>query len=257
MWELGQNKTNTLETFSPYWSYSAEGLKEEMDLGATSLKQFAANIGRTKLTNHENTLDQRTQLKTGHPIQMYNNEDTNGPNDLEDDYEGTGIDYIYRDNTGVRIVLTGNPNVGASGNIVIDNTGQAYDGRTLAITAHHSIDDAGNIVTYNSAHSQEVLTVAHGSGTGQIPFVDNYTNHIAYIGKYIGPCVVKDGNYSFTWNTGYRADNTPFNTYMEFIENNPATFQNGRGSIGGLRITNEGSGYTIANGYYTLINGVT
>ena len=259
MWELGQNKTNTLETFSPYWSYSAEGLKEAMDLGATSLKQFAANIGRTKLTNHENTLDQRTQLQTGHPIQMYNNEDANGPNDLEDDYEGAGIDYIFRDNTGVRIVLTGNPNVGASGNIVIDNTGQAYDGRTLAITAHHSIDDAGNIVTYNSAHSQEVLTIAHGSGTGQIPFVDNYTNHIAYIGKYVGPLVAHDDpNYSFV---SYTTDsNIPvlrrFNNYMQFIEMNPATFENSRGSIGGLRITNQGSGYTKEAGYYTLIGGV-
>lgn len=260
MWELGQSKTNSLETFSPYWAYDAEGLKEVMDLGVTSLKQFAATVGQDKNNNYENTLDQRTQMKTAHPIQMYNNEDANGPNDLEDDYEGAGIDYIYRDNTGVRIVLTGNPNMGSSGNILIENTGvTAYDNRTVAITAHHSIDNTGSIVTYNSAHSQEVLTVAFGSSSGQLPFADTYTNSIAYIGKYVGPLVAHDDpNYSFVGYTSPELPTAlrPFNRYMRFITMNPATWENGAGGIGGLRIVKPGRGYTILNGYYSEIDGV-
>ena len=257
MWELGQNKTNDLETFSPYWAYDAEGLMQVMDLGSSSLKQFAANVGRDSSNSFENRLDQRTQLRTGHPIQMYVNEDASGPNNIEDDFEGAGVEYFYEDSTGIRFVLTGNPNMGASGNIVIDNTGiPAYDNLTLAITAHHSIDSTGATVAYNASHAQEVLTVAKGSGTGQFPFTEQYTNSIAYIGKYIGPSVAHDDeNYSFT--AGHNVDiMANYNRYMTFIENNPATWENGRGSIGGLRIINAGYGYTVANNYYTLVDGV-
>jgi hypothetical protein len=253
MWELGQNKTNDLETFSPYWAYEAEGLIETMDLGQTTLKQFAGNVGRDFSNSYENRLDQRTQKKSGHPIQMYNNEDGYGPNNLEDDFEGAGIDYFYEDATGIRFILTGNPNLGASGNIIIDNTGIAeYDGRTVAITAHHSINTLGAIVSYDATHSKEVLTVAKGSGTGQFPFVEDNTNQIAYIGKYLGPSVKwNDPTYYFS-GSFFDAPTYIQMNYMEYVNNNPATWENGRGSVGSINILDEGSNYLKANGYYTI-----
>lgn len=122
-----------------------------MDMGTSVLKQFTSKIGREFSNDYENIADQRTQLGSGMPIQMYNNEDDFGPNSIWEDYEGMGIDYFYKDNTGLRLVLSGNPNMGASGNITLNYSGRAaLDGTTVAITAHHSINSAGEIVTYSS-----------------------------------------------------------------------------------------------------------
>ena len=250
MWESGQNARNENETVTPYWAYDAEGLIEVLDLGQTTLKQFAATVGRDFSNSYENRAEQRTQLTTSHPIQMYNNEDANAPNDLEDDFEGIGVDYFYEDQTGIRLVLSGNPQVPASGNIVLDNTGVAgYDGLTVAVTARHSIDATGAIVTYNSSHDVQVLTVAKGSGSGQLPLVDENANNIAYIGKYLGLSLDHDDpNYSFDSFDDRNA------TYLQMLEMNPATWVNGRGGIAGLNILNSGSGYTISNGYYTDVD---
>ena len=252
MWELGQNN-NSGTTHTPYWSLGTEGLLEVMDMGISTLKQFSGRLGRDFANSYENRADQRTQLRSSHPIQIYNNEDEFGPNSLWRDFEGMGIDAYYKDNTGLRLILSGNPNIGASGNITIDYTGRAVlDKSTLAITAHHSMNEAGDIVTYSSTDPHEVLTVAIGTGSGEANWSEEYDN-LCYVGKYIGPSKEMDSTMSFTNNAG--ADMERYQKYAEFIDNHPATFENGRASIERLRIINRGQGYTEANGYYTTVDG--
>lgn len=250
MWERGQNAVNNSETFTPYWSFDAEGLKETMNFGQTTFKQLGATVGRDFSNSYKNRPNQRTQLSSSHPIQMYNNEDIDAPNDLENDYEGIGVDYFYEDQTGIRLVLSGNPEIAASGNIVLDNTGVAgYDDLTLTITARHSINSAGAIVAYQTTHDVQVLTVVKGSGSGQLPLTDQYTNNIHYVGKYVGLSIdYNDSNYAFTGNSDRKQN------YWDMLDNNPATWVRGRGSIASLNIINNGSGYTIANGYYTDVD---
>lgn len=252
MWELGQNKKSTTDQYSAYWNYDAEGLLEVMDMGTSVLKQFSSKIGREFTNDYENVQDQRTQLGSSHPIQMYNNEDSFGPNSIWEDYEGMGIDYFYEDNTGMRLVLSGNPNIGGSGSITVNYSGRAaLDNKSLTITAHHSMNAAGDIVTYSTSDPHEVLTVAKGSGAGQMNYTNEYQN-ICYVGKYIGPSAPHDDS-RFEFNSTVDLDkNTAYN---EFINNHPASWLNGRGSVGNIKIKNPGGGYSIANGYYTTVNG--
>ena len=256
MWELGQNKDSRVENFQAYWAYEVEGLLEVMDMGTSVLKQFAGNLGRDFANSYENRTDQRTQLTSSHPIQVYNNEDISGPNSLWEDFEGVGVDYYYKDDTGLRLVMSGNPNIGDSGDITVNYTGRAaLDDKIITITAHHSINAAGDIVTYDANDPHEVLTIAIGTGSGEINWTEEYSN-ICYIGKFIGPSIpYNTSDFSFTIPTINSIDGDRYNKYMEFIHNHPATSANGRGSIAGLRITERGEGYTEANGYYTTVDG--
>ncbi|QDP59907.1 MAG: hypothetical protein GOVbin709_31 [Prokaryotic dsDNA virus sp.] len=256
LWELGQNKDKSTENQQAYWAYDAQGLMEVMDMGTSVLKQFTSKIGREFSNDYENIADQRTQLGSGMPIQMYNNEDSFGPNSIWEDYEGMGIDYFYKDNTGLRLVLSGNPNMGSSGNITLNYSGRAaLDGTTVAITAHHSINSAGEIVTYSATDPYEVLTVAIGTGSGQLNWTDEYSN-LCYVGKYVGPSIPHDYPEFEFWNFPDPVSNVQhWNNYADFIANHPATYENGRASISGIRMTNHGWGYTVANGYYTTVDG--
>ena len=92
LWDIGQNGENTSESSTNYWSYDAQGFRNAMYLGADKLTLLDGNIGFDSDSSYEETSNQRTQLGSGHPIQMYNNEDVYGPNNTEDSYEGYPID---------------------------------------------------------------------------------------------------------------------------------------------------------------------
>ena len=92
MWDIGQlGLEDTLDTNTPYWLFDAQGIKNIMDMGTSQLKVCQSNLGFDKKSNYLVTNEQRMQLGSGHPIQMYNNEDTFGPNNAEDDWEGEQI----------------------------------------------------------------------------------------------------------------------------------------------------------------------
>jgi hypothetical protein len=88
---VGQKGENTSEDATDYWAYDAQGFRDTMYLGADKLRLLDGNVGFDSDSSYEQSSDQRTQLGSGHPIQMYNNEDTYGPNNIEDEYEGYGI----------------------------------------------------------------------------------------------------------------------------------------------------------------------
>ena len=95
LWDVGQKAQNETGDDTTYWSYSAQGFRDAMYLGAGKLKLLNNDVGFDADNTFLETSTQRTQLGSGHPIQMYNNENTNtGPNSIEDFYEGVGIRSI-------------------------------------------------------------------------------------------------------------------------------------------------------------------
>jgi len=92
MWDIGQlGLEDTLDSNTPYWLYDAQGIKNIMNMGTSQLKVCQPNLGFDKGSNYLITNEQRMQLGSGHPIQMYNNEDTFGPNSAEDHWEGEQV----------------------------------------------------------------------------------------------------------------------------------------------------------------------
>jgi len=110
LWEVGQKSLDDNSQEIPYWLYDAQGFKNIMNLGASNLELNDENIGFESISSYKETSDQRTQLHSGLPIQMYNNEDSLGPNNIEDFYEGVriiGFDEDTSSNT--RFYLSATP----------------------------------------------------------------------------------------------------------------------------------------------------
>jgi hypothetical protein len=69
-------------------------LSDTMFMGAAQLESSLPSIGFESSTSYKELEGQRTTIFSGHPIQMYNNEDAAGPNNVEDGwlgYEVAGI----------------------------------------------------------------------------------------------------------------------------------------------------------------------
>ena len=174
LWEVGQEALNDSEVDTPYWLYEAKGFKDVMNFGTRKLKLLNNNIGFDKDSGHIETSTQRTQLGSGHPIQMYNNEDTvYGPNDLEDSYEGLGVTCIYKNASAhVTVELTRNPGSLSTGLSFMNFTKSSHNttGRTVST---QSAD--GKTLTFDASTSAETLT--HTAETSRI----------IYMGKAWGP----------------------------------------------------------------------
>ena len=127
---------NDSEGDTPYWLYEAKGFKDVMNFGTRKLKLLNNDIGFDKDSGHIETSTQRTQLGSGHPIQMYNNENTvYGPNDLEDFYEGLGVTCIYKNASAhVTVELTRNPGSLSTGLSFMNFTKSSHNatGRTVS-----------------------------------------------------------------------------------------------------------------------------
>ena len=67
------------------------GLSDAMFLGAAKLQSSLPTIGFESATSYKELHHQRMRLNTAHPIQMYNNEDVRGPNDIENEWLGYKI----------------------------------------------------------------------------------------------------------------------------------------------------------------------
>jgi hypothetical protein len=92
LWDIGQKGKNDDEVPADYWDFDAQGFRNSMYLGAGKLKLLRGDVGFDSDSSYIESSTQRTQLGSGHPIQMYNNEDPIfGPNNIEDNYEGSGI----------------------------------------------------------------------------------------------------------------------------------------------------------------------
>ena len=127
-WEIGQSGLNTDESSTPYWLLDAQGFNTIMNMGVRSLLQTQPTVGFDKDDAYLERLDQRTQLGSGHPIQMYNNEDLFGPNNIWEQYEGLTIIGIGEEHTSANnnsaktVVIVKAENIWSSGTITIRNT---------------------------------------------------------------------------------------------------------------------------------------
>ena len=164
LWEVGQEALNDSETDTPYWLYEAQGFKDTMNMGTRKLKLLGADIGFDVDSGHIETSTQRTQLGSGHPIQMYNNENTLGPNSIEEASDGIGIEGFNED-------ISGNAEIHLS-------------------TSSHGLSHPVNITITNSANHNGTYASSSVSGSKIVTSaltLTAETARIIYIGKAWGP----------------------------------------------------------------------
>ena len=150
LWDVGQKADRETGDSTQYWEYDAQGFRDSMYLGGGKLKLLNADVGFDKNSNYLETSTQRTQLGSGHPIQMYNNENANvGPNNIEDSYEGVGILGFTE------------KGIADTNSTIVTNT------KTIAILSNdsHGISDGDTISIQNTTnHNDTTVTVESVSG---------------------------------------------------------------------------------------------
>ena len=93
IWEIGQNTTLSMEqhlslnTEVEKKAFEIAGMNELLNMGLVKLRVSNGTIGHKNAT-FTNEDEQRTVLNSAHPIQMYVNEDSSGPNSVEFEWEG-------------------------------------------------------------------------------------------------------------------------------------------------------------------------
>jgi len=153
LWEIGQKSVTNDSNSTPYWLYDAQGFKSLMNFGVSKLKLLSNKVGFDVDDGYTKRSDQRMQLNSGHPIQMYNNEDEHGPNSLELNYEGAMIKGIYEktvSSTTYTVVETHAAHGLSSGASVTIKGSKSHDGTftTTTNTAGTSLYFAQNVLAY-------------------------------------------------------------------------------------------------------------
>ena len=94
-WELGQGDNSGSTSTLAFRRDEAQGGLDLYYFGATPLEPANPTLGfnYTRDSAWVNYKDSRMRLRSAHPIQIYNNEDTKGPNDAEDDWDGETPQY--------------------------------------------------------------------------------------------------------------------------------------------------------------------
>lgn len=206
LWDVGQKGQNTSEESLDYWSYDAKGFRDAMYLGAGKLKLLDGNVGFDENTSYKESTDQRTQLGSGHPIQMYNNENLYGPNDIEDSYEGYGIRGFVQDT--------------ASSNTVI----------IMQDSQHGMTTSTNNIINVKASNGftkigATVLSPSSGTDTEievsstDVPYSSVREDaKIIYMGKFMGEPIASEEQYLEDLNSP--TDNT---RWFSFTTTHPRT----------------------------------
>ena len=123
LWELGQGSLNDENSAKAYWTDSAKGWNDVFYMGAARMKMLSKTVGFDKDDNYVERTDQRTQLHSSHPIQIYNNESNSGPNSIEEQYEGNTLLGVGIDTSGhTMLLLAGNPGYTTSSDVIVSNT---------------------------------------------------------------------------------------------------------------------------------------
>jgi len=186
LWDLGQKGQNTNEQGTAYWTREAQDFNSAFYFGAAPLKTLKSTVGIQSADSYAVRTDQRTQIYSAHPIQMYNNEDTFGPNNIEDEYEGVGILGFGKRNgaSGNTVVyLNGNPGYTASDTVNIINTSAASgsggynkDGISPTAVGTMYMRALQNQASYDQIQYLEFTA-------GDLPYVADSSEFI-YAGKY-------------------------------------------------------------------------
>ena len=232
LWDVGQKSQNETGDDTTYWSYSAQGFRDAMYLGAGKLKLLNNDVGFDSDSTFLETSTQRTQLGSGHPIQMYNNENTNtGPNNIEDFYEGVGIRSIqenaHASNNNIEIRLTSALHGLTGGETVsIQNSNNHDDTSVTVVTASSSsatITVSGLTYTPESVDNLILYAGARGIHEGAADFVnDDGTVHDG--GETTeGLCTTEWENFRDTYpSSDYYTNEIDGPHYLKFIfKSNP------------------------------------
>ena len=145
-WEVGQIGLGESDTVLARRS-EISNLSESMFLGAAKLESSLPTLGFEASTGYKELHQQRMRLNTAHPIQMYNNEDVRGPNNVE------------RDWLGYRIKGFDNPS-GTVTVAIMEGTGTGFsDGDTVVVTDSESHNKASGTIpssgTANAVHNTD------------------------------------------------------------------------------------------------------
>ena len=123
VWEMGQSTNLTLSqhlSLSQNIEMKASEVSELTDafyFGVKKLKTTSKALGFDNTSSFYSAQDTRTSLYSGHPIQMYLNEDTNGPNNLEANWEGIdSTDFQAADLHGI---MNARGNMGDNDHVVV------------------------------------------------------------------------------------------------------------------------------------------
>ena len=148
LWEYGQNATTSMGDFTAMESSvntqidHVQSIREKLMMGATKLKLTDKGLAFDDNSSFRELDDSRAILHSGHPIQMYVDEDREGPNDTElewlgrsDNQSDTGslseILFIHHVKNGGDRVLVAVPStcsLQASDAVTISGCGNDLDG---------------------------------------------------------------------------------------------------------------------------------
>ena len=192
LWDVGQKGQNTSEDSTDYWTYDAQGFRNSMYLGGDKLKLLDGNVGFDTDNSYKESSNQRTQLGSGHPIQMYNDEDVRGPNNIEDLYEGYGIIGITKD---------------TSANTVLILQDSSHGITTLtSLNIDTSKHDASGVTPTNVTGAE--ITIA----SGDLAFTSESAK-ICYIGKYPSVLEASYTDYYIYTGNNFSASPTPIDEW--------------------------------------------
>ena len=161
-WEIGQIGLGESDQVLSRQS-EVDLLAESMFMGAARLQETQNSIGYESATSYKELANQRTRLNTAHPIQMYNNEDSAGPNSVENEWMGYKIKGINKNGSGETEVILAHTSTGYT----TSDTPDIYG--TVNHNANGKTISSINTSPYGVSTGEQVLTYA----SSQIPYVPN------------------------------------------------------------------------------------
>jgi hypothetical protein len=186
LWEVGQKGLNDDEMQTPYWLSDAKGMKDIMNLGASPLQTLDNSVGFDVDNNYKELKNQRLKLNTAHPIQMYNNEDSDyGPNNIETEYEAAGILGFGQEYSlgipytpSLKIIFNGNPGYTTSDALTIVNS-ENHDAIYGFITTTGT-EDGNQTATFTGTYTPETAKIVY-AGSGKFRRIKTDINISGYI----------------------------------------------------------------------------
>ena len=127
-------------------------LSDSMFMGVARLEDSNATIGFEAKSGYKELEGQRTRLNTAHPIQMYNNEDAFGPNNVEQDYYGYEV-------AGINEYTQSGAN---RTEVILAHTGTSY-----------TTSSRPDLIFFDS-HNKTNAVVSHVDATGHSAPITNY-----------------------------------------------------------------------------------
>ena len=148
-WEIGQIGFSSEDVINARTD-EVSLLSDMMYLGAKRMQASKSTIGYEADTNYNQLHNQRTDIDSGLPIQMYNNEDIYGPNNVENEWLGYPIvGFSEKLTSGVTVPIVIMEKAGSgysasgSGDVIEIFGSDNYDGSRNAADVNVGVSDWG------------------------------------------------------------------------------------------------------------------